>query len=555
MNHPVPTAAVLQHLAIVGRTGSGKTYCAKGLVEQLLEAGRRVIVLDPTAAWWGLRSRADGSPGLPVAIVGGEHGDAPLQAEQAEVLAAWLVERNASAVIDLSEMLIGERHRFVTDFADHLYRLNRSPLHLVVDEADEFMPQNPLPETRRMLHHMDRIVRRGRIRGFRVMMVTQRPAVLHKNVLSQANTLIALRLTAPQDRKAIEAWVEGNADAGQARRVMASLASLQRGEGWVWAPELGVLERAKFPTIRTFDSSRSPEDGESYHEPEGLRAVDFSELARHLAASEEAPAKKPAASDAVAIAREAIEEAEQRGYDRGHAAGMDAGRNEGFRAARNVFESNLGALRRQIDEAVAWIQAVTEPQDEDAKSAAEYAEPMRPAPQASVSVSRVAKSTDRAASSSPTIGSGGKRRMLTALAQHPDGLTTRRLSLLIDMSPKGGTWRTYLGELRGAGYVEGSADLLRITAAGRKALGPFDPLPTGAALREYWRTRLGDSGKRAIFDVLVRAYPRSLPAELVSRETGMAIGGGTWRTYLGELRGLGLVEGSGQLKASKELFA
>jgi DNA helicase HerA-like ATPase len=108
-------------------------------------------------------------------------------------------------------MLIGQRHRFVTEFAEALYRDNRAPLHLVIDEADEFAPQNPLPETKRMLHHVDRIVRRGRVRGFRVMLITQRPAVLHKNVLTQANALIAMRLTAPQDRKAMQAWVEGKA--------------------------------------------------------------------------------------------------------------------------------------------------------------------------------------------------------------------------------------------------------------------------------------------------------------------------------------------------------
>ena len=32
----LPPAALDQHLAIVGKTGSGKTYAAKGLVERLL---------------------------------------------------------------------------------------------------------------------------------------------------------------------------------------------------------------------------------------------------------------------------------------------------------------------------------------------------------------------------------------------------------------------------------------------------------------------------------------------------------------------------------------
>lgn len=198
-----------QHLAIVGKTGSGKTYAAKGFVEALLKNQRRVCILDPTGVWWGLRSSADGTrAGFPVAVFGGEHADVPLAPSSGGVLAKVIVEQNLPVVVDLSEMMIGDRHHFVTEFAEALYRLNRFPLHLVIDEADEFVPQNPMPETKRMLHHVDRIVRRGRVRGFRVMLITQRPAVVHKNVLTQANTLIAMRLPAPQDRKAIAAALE-----------------------------------------------------------------------------------------------------------------------------------------------------------------------------------------------------------------------------------------------------------------------------------------------------------------------------------------------------------
>lgn len=46
--------------AFVGTTGSGKTYAAKGAVETMLAERRRVIIIDPTGAWYGLRSGADG---------------------------------------------------------------------------------------------------------------------------------------------------------------------------------------------------------------------------------------------------------------------------------------------------------------------------------------------------------------------------------------------------------------------------------------------------------------------------------------------------------------
>ena len=104
--------------------------------------GRCVCVIDPTGVWWGLRSH------FPVVIFGGEHADVDITAEVAGPLAELIGACTLPAVIDLSEMLIGEGHRFMETFAAELFRSNRTPLHLVIDEADEFAPQSPLPETR-----------------------------------------------------------------------------------------------------------------------------------------------------------------------------------------------------------------------------------------------------------------------------------------------------------------------------------------------------------------------------------------------------------------------
>ena len=71
-----------------------------------------------------------------------------------------------------------------------------------------------------------------------------------------------MSVTSPQDRDAIKAWVDGNADRDQAKEVYDSLARLPVGEGWIWAPEHGLLERMKFPLIRTLDTSKTPKAGD-----------------------------------------------------------------------------------------------------------------------------------------------------------------------------------------------------------------------------------------------------------------------------------------------------
>lgn len=279
MTAAIPSRALDEHNAIVGKVGSGKTYTAKGFVEHLLFEGRRVCILDPTGAWWGLRSNAAGDgPGFPVAVFGGEHADLPVTVEQAEPLAHIIASSNLPTVIDLSGFTTSDRRRFATRFLDALYHKNRDALHLIVDEADEFAPQKPGPDQTTLLNRLDQIVRRGRVKGFRVMMITQRPAVLNKDVLSQASTLIAMKLTSPQDRNALGAWIEGQADREEGKKLIDSLPRLERGQGWVWWPEGELLELTTFPKIGTFDSSRTPEAGQVVMEPTGLAEVDLSEF-------------------------------------------------------------------------------------------------------------------------------------------------------------------------------------------------------------------------------------------------------------------------------------
>jgi len=58
----LPPSALDEWLAIVGTSGSGKTYAAKDLIERVMASGGRVCVVDPLGVWWGLARGADGAP-------------------------------------------------------------------------------------------------------------------------------------------------------------------------------------------------------------------------------------------------------------------------------------------------------------------------------------------------------------------------------------------------------------------------------------------------------------------------------------------------------------
>ena len=80
------------------------------------------------------------------------------------------------------------------------------PLMLVVEEAHNFCPQKRTVVSSDIL---TTVAAEGRKFGLGLCIVTQRPARVDKNILSQCNTQIILRVTNPNDLKAIISSVEG----------------------------------------------------------------------------------------------------------------------------------------------------------------------------------------------------------------------------------------------------------------------------------------------------------------------------------------------------------
>jgi hypothetical protein len=100
---------------------------------------------------WGLRFDVSGKgPGVEVLILGGIHGDIPIEPTGGAVVADLVVENDVSVIIDISRRpdgsmwAIAERVRFVTDYCKRLYQRQgekRRPLLQLIDEAARFVPQ------------------------------------------------------------------------------------------------------------------------------------------------------------------------------------------------------------------------------------------------------------------------------------------------------------------------------------------------------------------------------------------------------------------------------
>lgn len=548
----LPLDAATQAIGVVAARGSGKSYLSAVLAEEMIAAGLPVAILDPIGVFFGLRSSADGKgAGLPVVILGGEHGDVPLEATAGKVIADWIVAERRPAVLDLSLMRKGEQRQFVTDFAEQIYRKNRDPLHLILDEADLFCPQRPMPGEQRMLGAIEDLVRRGRARGLGLTLVTQRPAVIAKDVLTQVSVLVALRMLGPQDRAAVDAWIKFHGSEEDRQQVLSSLPSLPIGTAWFWSPGwLGILKKVAVRRRRTFDSSSTPSVGTKRIEPQKLAPVDLDVLRDRIAATiERAKADDPKElSRTIAELQRRIRELEARPapvptVEQVEVPILDAGTAAGFDAVVSNLRSISADIERQLAEArtLAGRAAAAVPvRAERPKRAvrAERLEPHRPVANGHAAGVKLALA---------------ERKVLTVLAQFGPSRKSK-VSAISGYAVDGGGFNNALSALRSRGWIEGGSDGLSITDAGVEALGHYDPLPTGHELLSYWYGKLGRAERLAL-EAIAGAFPSAISKEDVARIADYAVDGGGFNNALSRLRTLELIEGRGELRASENLFA
>lgn len=144
--------------------------------------------------------------------------------------------------------------------------------------------------------------------------------------------------------------------------------------------------------------------------------------------------------------------------------------------------------------------------------------------------------------------------MLIALAQHPAGLTRKKLRIHSGYADSGPTSKAMAAIIE-AGWVALDGEKLVIGSAGLAALGPFDPLPTGAALLKHILdgNRLKPAAKKML-KVICEAFPAPISRTEIRERSGYADSGPTSKA-LAHLVKLDYVTVYGRdLRAADELF-
>lgn len=570
---PLPGAHT-QTLVVYGGKGMGKSTLGRVVCEELAAAHLKFSYLDPLDVNWGLRHGATkADQGIDLVILGGSHGDIPIEPTSGKVVADFVVDEDVSTIVvprgaNGSMWGAGERIRFVADYTGHLYERQgerRRPLMQLIDECGRFCPQLAGragdADIARCISNIEQLVEWGRNAATGVMLITQRSARMAKSVSELADMMVAFRTVGPNSVDAVMRWLSEHVEKEHHHGLKEQLRSLERGSALVvspgWLQHEGVV---RMRPSRTYDSSATPESGKARRAPGPARQPDLDQYRARMAETIErarqddpralrqeiqalkkqlasatrtqaAPAKtiETIPHDVVTGAHElevVLSKIQSSLTDSWTV--MDAARKELGGLLRDGAKGVAAlqrAVSRRFKSPVPHVEAVAD------LAQATGRRPVQAIREKGVSPKSSPRATDR------DDGGPGKphRKILTALAQAGRPLSLVELALRSSSRRTSGGFRQALADARKHGWVVDLAEGITIVEAGYFALGDYETLPEGSELLEHWAGRLKAPRDR-ILRALAASYPAGETLATLADLVGCTTTSGGYRQGLADLR-------------------
>ena len=297
-NIDIPTVEVLTGRGfITGKSDSGKSNTGGVILEELLEQSMPCLIVDIEGEYYGLKEEFE------VLHIGAdEECDLQVGIEHAEKVAEICLDQNIPVVLDVSGYLESKtQEKLIDEVLGQLFtkeKKAKTPFLIVVEEAHEFVPQEGSTDCSSIIL---KIAKRGRKRGLGIMGLTQRPASLDKDFITQCNWKVWHRLDYSTDLEVVRKVLEKNKPRNECidREVCANcgieyemqsfddlsdakcpecgteprnwrqvISNLKPGEGVLEADYLDFkARRVKFLRKETFDAGATP-DLQEFEEPE-----------------------------------------------------------------------------------------------------------------------------------------------------------------------------------------------------------------------------------------------------------------------------------------------
>lgn len=195
-------------IAVMAPSGYGKSLLARYLLEGLLEKGMQVLVLEPRAEWETLTEK------YPV-IVFGKDGGITFEGDTDPGSLADAVYRaligGASVVVNFEGFTMRAARRFAAAILERVnaeWRSTGRVLIVVLEEAQLFAPQRYSKNSEMVLEQATLLATTGRKAGLDFIALTQRPALVAKDVLAQANIIFLGRFREKNDYMTVKKLVK-----------------------------------------------------------------------------------------------------------------------------------------------------------------------------------------------------------------------------------------------------------------------------------------------------------------------------------------------------------
>ncbi len=221
---------------LISKTGYGKSYAARVIIEEGIKKGHTFIIIDPQDAYQNL-------PNF-------EYINSK-DIKSAQGLGVLLSQSNRNVVIMTKFLTLENQNKFLQSFIRAFKRHIRKGIQtLVIDEIHKFAPegQNTLSKD-----DVRGLFQESRSDGLGIIGISQRPQRLDKTCLAQAEHFAVGRVTAYRDKESIKNYLDNPDD-------VEKLPDLEKGEFFFFGFGLDKPLIAKIRKAETKHSGDSPKN-------------------------------------------------------------------------------------------------------------------------------------------------------------------------------------------------------------------------------------------------------------------------------------------------------
>ncbi len=247
-NFGFPLDIAYEKIFIGGKTGSGKSYSAGVFMEELARHGIQFVCFDALDAHSGI----DALPNV----------ESISPKEEETVNLVKLVEKlktgNSSLVINLINLRLDSQQKLIGDYCENLLAEDFAgkPVMTILEECQDFVPQMGKPES---FAPIVRLCKLGRGKGLGATLISQRPAAIHKEALSQVSTYMVHNVINTKDLEALKNQLSFGTDKETIKKILSGISYAGPGEMVCFSPK--YFKDVGYIKVGKVDRQRRTEHG------------------------------------------------------------------------------------------------------------------------------------------------------------------------------------------------------------------------------------------------------------------------------------------------------